>query len=254
MFRIVKIFIIGFLFSFSQLYASDTITLAFSDVESFPYQMGKGIGLADPPGVALEIISKSVDDLGRKVLYKRLPNRRVQSTLRRGEIDGAFIFSYKKSRLLNGRYPFKKGKLDAERRIAVLSYFLYKKKGSDYNWNKRNSSTIVGANSGYSIVSDLQKMKVTVQEANTTEQNIKMLQLGRLHFYAAQDIIVDAYLKRRKIVDIEKVEVPLKTKDYFLMLSYQFVNKYPKVAELLWTKIGENRDDVINRSAFKYMK
>lgn len=221
---------------------SITLRLGYSDAEAPPYQIRHD---AEPSGVAMDIIRQAATDIGIHLEFQRTPNRRVLENLKLGEIDGAFMFSFNSERLHNGQYPMKDGKLDEEKRIAVLSYFLYRRRGADLHWDGHSLSgtaLYIGANNGYSIVNDLRKMGVAVEEARTTEQNFSKLKLGRIAAVAHQDLVADPYLQSTDMRQVEKLYPPLSTKSYFLMLSHSFVARHPELADRLWTRIGQIRD------------
>ena len=236
---------------------SITLKLVYSDIESFPLQMGNGADIANPPGIAVEIIERAAEELGINVEFTRLPNKRALIELQYGMADAAFCYSFKDLRLKNGKYPMQGGKLDGSRRITSISYYLYKKKGSSLDWDGTtfiNLQGRLGANSGYSIVEDLRKKGINVQEVKTTEQNMAMLQLGRISGYVTQNITADYYVESGQYGEIVRAPIPLVSKDYFLMFSHQFINKHPEISEKLWTKIGEIRDVVTKEVAPKYQQ
>jgi polar amino acid transport system substrate-binding protein len=219
-----------------------TMRMGYSDAEAPPYQIRHD---TQPAGVAIDIIRQAAMDIGIDLVFLRTPNRRVLENLKLDEIDGAFMFSFSTDRMHNGQYPMKDGELDEEKRIAVLSYFLYRRKGADLHWDgHRLSGTnlYIGANNGYSIANDLRKMGATVEEARSTEQNFSKLKLGRIAAVAHQDLVADIYLESTGMQQIEKIYPPLSTKNYFLMLSHGFVAKHPELADRLWTRISEIRD------------
>lgn len=234
------------------------ITLAYQTNETYPYQMGYGTQVANPPGVALDIIKAAAKEMGIEVKFVRYPNKRVLLSLKNGVVDGAFVFSFKQDRLVNGRYPFKDGKLDTARRITTLSYFLYTLEGSSVTWDGETISGLktarVGAGRGYSIVSDLKKMDVPVSEFESEIKTFKLLSLNRLEAVAAQDTTADPLIEAKGYKRIVKNLPPLKTKPYFLMLSSQFVDKHPDVAEQLWNSIAQVRDQVIQGVSRTYLK
>lgn len=222
------------------------IRLGYSDSEAFPFQIRDD---RNPPGIAFEIISEAAKQTGVQIVYVRLPNKRVQKSLRDGLIiDGAFMFSYDESRIANGVYPSINGKPDGNRRIATLSYYIYKMKDSPLNWDGKNftginTSETIGANSGYSVINDLVKKGISVDDGSkTTGQNFLKLQTGRIAAFAHQDLVADNYLLSSKITGIEKIPKPFIQKNYFLMFSHQYYNKNPQIVEKLWKKIGEIRD------------
>lgn len=255
--RIFGIILTFILFlSISGYSEGNTIRLGYSDAEAFPYQINHQ---KNPPGIAFEIITAAAQRAGIKIKYVKLPNKRVQYSLKSGKIiDGAFMFSYNKSRLENGVYPLRNGKADHNRRIATLGYYIYKMKNSPVQWNGRKFSGLkksdrVGANSGYSVVKDLEKKGVNVDDgAKTTEQNFRKLLSGRIAAYAHQSLVAENYIKKNNLVNIEKIKVPFKEKDYFLMFSHQMYNSRKDLCEKLWNEIGRIRDSKTSEVVSKY--
>lgn len=231
------------------------LRLVYSNVDFSPYQIGNANAIADPPGIAIELIAQAAKELGLNIEFVRRPNKRVLVELKEGDADGIFCFSFKEARLKNGQYPMKDGKLDSRRRIATVSYFIYKQKDSPLGWDGDqfiNLDGNLGGNSGYSIVDDLRKKGIKMDEAATTVQNLKKLKIGRIVGYAAQDISTDHHVESGQYGEIVKVSTPLSTKDYFLMLSHQFMKQHPDIAEQLWQKIGALRESVTKELAPKY--
>lgn len=240
----------------SNFIIADTIRLVFSDVEVSPYQMGSGLAVSTPPGIAVDIIVKAAKKLGHTVHFVRVPNKRVLLMVQSGRADGAFVFSYKPEREKFGRYPMRDGKPNAELRIASMSYYFYAKNNSDMNWDGETlmgQNLRVGANLGYSIVTDLKKMGYKVEEAKNTEQNFSKLKSNRLGVYAAQAITADSFLKYKQDSSIRRLEPAIKTKDYFLMLGHQFYNKNPKRSQQLWQEVAKARDYVSSEKSAKYL-
>lgn len=231
------------------------LTLGYSDTEAPPYQIRHDAPL---PGIAFELIQRAADELNLKLRFAPLPNRRVLEKMKEGQIDGAFMYSFKPERQESGVYPWANGAPDSPRRITTLSYSLYKRPETQLSWDGKSltgTHLIVGANSGYSVAGDLSKMGIKVQEVKTTEQNFEMLFLGRLSAVAHQDLVADSYLASvSKRTSFVKLTPPLSTKDYFLMLSHSFVQRYPAQSEEIWNKIGEIRDALTLEVLPKYAR
>ncbi len=247
------------LFPGSMLFsAKQEIRLGYSDAEAFPFQINHEL---PAPGIAMEVISEAATMIGLKVVYVRLPNKRVISSLKDGKlVDGAFMFSFNEERRESGVYPMDGDKPDKSKRIATLKYHIYKKKGSKLNWDGKvlsgfdlaRGNAIIGANTGYSVVNDLKKIAIEVDEAKTTDQNIKKLQLGRIDGYAQQDLVADNYITVKGITDIEKIPTPFIQKDYFIMFSHQYLKENKDTANKLWQKISEIRDSKTSAVIGKY--
>ncbi len=253
---LVAAFVVGFSFGPTLCIAQNKpFRLAYSDVSTYPYQVGEGLQIPEPAGIAIDIIKQAAKDSGIAIEFHRLPNKRVLLELQSGVIDGAFIFSHNAQRQAFAEYPRKNGVPDPARRVARLSYFLYRQKNSPVTWNGnqfQGLQGLVGANAGYSIIGDLRKMGVTVEEAKNTEQNFNKLQLGRLAAVATQDNIADPYLQKNQLHDIEKLPLPLVEKDYFLIFNRSFTEKNRPQVEKLWDRIGVIRDQVMRTQLTQY--
>ena len=258
--RFLKRLVLSLILFFSGeevLYASDLkLRIGYNDNASFPYFLGNSSLPFDPPGISVEIISIVASELGVDVEFVRLPGRRVLHELKANRLDAAFIFSFKPERQEFGVFPMRGGQPDSQKRLAVLSYVLYRLKGTALDWNGHSFSNLngaLGANAGYSIVADLRKKGVVVVEAKTTETNFLNLENTRIVGVADQEVVADSYLATNNINTIEKVEVPLATKDYFLIFSHQFVDDYPDLAEKFWERIAEKRDELTEQLIPKYV-
>ncbi len=221
------------------------LMLAYSEVPAPPYQISHTAPL---PGVAIDIINRAAKELGILVEYTALPNKRVLEALKQNVFDGAFMYSFKEKRMQYGVYPMQATQPDPSYRLAELSYYLYRRSEDTSQWtgdNYLDQDILVGANTGYSIAGDLRKLGVKVEEAATTEQNFSKLALGRIDAFAHQDLVADRYLERLGLRrEIAKVEPSLSRKNYFLMFSHRFVTVHPQLANSIWQRIAEIRDEV----------
>lgn len=239
------------------------INIAFEDKEQPPYYMGNSKNvLPDNPGIAVEMVlllGKMVDDVNIKL--QRMPWKRCTHMLGENKIDGIFNASYKKSRLDLGWYPTKDGthggEVDPSRRITTIAYSLYAQKSSNLQWTGSNYDILkgsVGAPLGYSIVGDLKKMGVKVEEAPTTEINLRKLKGNRLVAVALQDVTADVMIQSmpKEFGGIVKLEPPIKTKPYYLMLSKKFVSAHPELAQKIWDAMKLIRETKFDEIAAKY--
>ncbi|MGY3687169.1 substrate-binding periplasmic protein [Vibrio coralliilyticus] len=237
--------------------ATTTIRLAYSDVESYPFQMGDGADVANPPGLALDVLNQVAKKLDLNIEYIRLPGKRVLQDIGAGKVDGGFIFSYNSQRAKYARYPTSDGKPDGSKRIATIGYYFYTLDDKQINWDGENLADTdqkVGAHLGFSIVRELKKKQLKVHEVKTTEQLFNMLQLGRLSAIAVQDTMAQQFLSSQKISNIKQVQPAITTKNYYLVLSHDFVDVNPELARKIWSEIEELRDDTFSNQGNKYLE
>ena len=235
------------------------LKFGYSDVESELYQLGNSNQIASPPGVAVDLLNQVAKELGLEFEYVRLPVRRVWDSLQNGELVGAFMYSFKDERTQFGVFPMKDGRDNAALRMTSLSYVFYKAKGSPFNWDGKNFTGLdggtIGFNTTYSIGADLDKRGIKTEEARTTDQNFKKLTAGRIAAYAMQEHTGDLYLAVNKITDVEKVATPpYESKPYYLMLSKQFVQKDPALADKVWNTLAKVREEKLQTLLRKYQQ
>lgn len=250
--------IVGLLtFSVSNAWADDrdAIVFGYNNASAYPYLAGSGPRPADPPGLSVELVRFVAEQLDLSVRFERMPGMRVLHSLGVGKLDGAFLFSYRKERTEFGAYPIRDGKPDSARRLATLGYILYRRPGVEIDWNGeefRNFQGRIGANLNYSVVADLRKMDITVTEGRSTAHSFRMLFADRVTAVADQEVVADSYLATIDHPPVEKVSPPLSRKAYYLLFSYQFIDKYPETAERFWAAIARHRDAFLASIAHRY--
>ncbi len=257
MFKLIALLATSILF-FSHVSAETILRVAYEDKVQFPYYMGDGATIPeDKPGSAVELVQlleTKIPDL--RVELKRFPWKRCLSNLKDGQVDATFNASYKKERLAMGAYPEKDGNVDTARRLTTISYSIYTTKQAEFVWDGKSFLNLdgkIGAPTGYSIVGDLKKMGVDVAETGSTEANLKKVLAGRVAGAALQDVTGDFYVRSKKeFNDLVKVTPPLKTKPYYLMISHQFKQANPELAEKIWDAIAELRESNLTQLSEKY--
>lgn len=252
---------IGYFTLSMMVFSSEKIVLAYADHESYPYQMGESSEVLNPPGLAVEIILKAAKDIGVEIELVRYPGKRVLKYIEVGEVDGGFIFSYNKERAKYGAYPMLNDKLAKEKRVASLSYYLYKLKKSSVQWDGKEikvgeeegvKSGFVGVRPGFSIMSYLEELNLKVIEKKKLSDLFNLLEKERVIAVASQGVVADNLLKVNNVTGVKRVEPPLKTKDYFLIFNKNYKNKNEFIVEKLWNQIEIVRDEVIEAEGWKY--
>lgn len=238
--------------------AATKLVIAFEDKQQFPNYLGNSAQI-DPtkPGIHVELVKMTAAEIGVELELVRQPWKRALENLKKGEVDGVFSGSFSKDRLELGVYPMKGDAPDEDLRIGTTSYSLYRVKGSPVNWDGKNFSGLTGsisAPAGYSIVADLKKLNVPVDESSSTTQDLTMLKAGRIDAVAAQEVTADELLKKPEYAKVEKVSPPIVTKSYFLLFSHQIAQKDPDLVKKFWTTLAKNRVAKAEELAAKYVE
>ncbi len=236
------------------------ITLACEDKVDFPNVLGDSQEVDwKKPGASIEFVKQLADELGLRVVIKRLPwKRALELELKSGAIDGLFPVSYRKEREVFGVLPMKNGKVDDTRSMFVSSYCFYKLRTSPLEWNGKvlkNLEGPIGASRGYSIVGDLKQMGCQVQESDDVRKDLKRVSLGWLGAIAALESAEDYVLESSPEFSqtIVKVQPPISTKHYFLMLSHQFVSKNPDLSQKIWDRSKELSEKAFPKILRRYI-
>lgn len=235
--------------SFLLLSAGDVtakdLVFATDDTPGPPYIIGGGTEFNwDKPGIELEIYQAVAKKLDLNIKYVRIPWARCLSSLEHGKVDGIFPASFKTKRLKLGVYPMMNGKDDDKRKSRDNSYSLYVLKDTKVQWDGKNITGLtgpIGAPIGWAIVGTLKDKGLAVEELPDPFQSLQMLNRKRLQAITSIDAVMEAYQQNNPQVfeNVIKLTPPLQAKPYYLMLSHQFVDENPDLAENIWNSIAE---------------
>lgn len=218
------------------------IRLAYNEIAAPPYYFGDAGKTPPNPGPAIELVELAATQIGCKIVWQRKPLKRIIRELEYNAIDATLALSYSKERTAFSVYPMKGGVPDAGLALWSLSYDFYVRQGSTLKWdgkqfNRKPQS--VGANAGYSVVADLNKLGLTVEEAPGDMNNLGKLVHERIEAYAGQSLFVDKLREQPEFQGIEKLLPSLVRKDYFLVFSNGFYAASGDTANKLWKLIPD---------------
>lgn len=232
--------------------------VAYENEVQHPYYMGVTTDVPkEKPGAVVEMIKLLEKKIsGMRVEYSRYPWSRCLTELQKGNVDATFNSSFLEKRLAYGNYPYKDGAVDPSRRLTTISYHFYRLGNSGFSWDGKQVTGLtgkVGTPHGFSIEHDLKKMGIAVESALTTQQNFANLLSGKVNVIAIQEITGDYHIKRRSgLAPVKKVYPALKTKAYYLMISHQFREKHPQLAEKVWDLVAQLREENLPKLVEKY--
>ncbi|MBF0100940.1 MAG: transporter substrate-binding domain-containing protein [Desulfobacterales bacterium] len=229
-------------------YAETEIKVVCEDKPDFPFLLGEGKEIQwEKPGLIVELCEMISKKLNFKFKYTREPWKRCLATLESGESDALFYASFKDERLKHGAFPFKDGKVDPSRSVALISYVFYVLNDSPITWDGKALTNIkgnVGAPLGYSIVDDLKKMGLTVDESPSTLNDLRKMMKNRLDAVASLELTGEYYLKQYPEFQgkIKKLSPPIVAKPYYIMISNQFIKKDAEFTEKIWNAAAELKE------------
>jgi polar amino acid transport system substrate-binding protein len=219
------------------------LTLCYEDQDSYPWVMEDGSGLN------LQLLRLVEQAQHGQFTFIAVPWKRCLAGLAQGTYDGAFAASYKAERLSLGRYPLDAdGRLDERKRLHTSIYALYRRKGSPVSWNGQEFRQLqgrIGSLSGFSIVDFIRAQGAEVDETSRDPLALlRMLSHKRIEAAALQSLRGDFVLQANPdlAAQLEKLELPLEDKAYYLMLSNAYVATHPQQATALWDEIERQRE------------
>ncbi len=226
--------------------AQPVFHVAYGDKGTPPYYNGDGPSVPhSKPGLVIELLNMIAQDLDIKVTYSRMPWKQVLSSMAENKADAIFDASFNTSRQKIGRYPYKKdGQPDGRKSIYRRSYILFVADEKAVHWDGNDlisDGRAVAAKEGFSILQDLNNHSVPNTTVQSRMEGFGLLKKGRLAGFADLEIEGENFLKTHgsSFDGISVLRRPLKTKDYFLMISHGFYKEHPELAEEIWAKIPE---------------
>lgn len=243
------------------LYGEKTILVVCEDKEDFPHIMGNGPEIAtEIPGATIEFLNAISKRLNITFLYRRMPwKRALERELFYGNADMLISASYLKEREVFGVYP-KKGNLpDRSRSLYTTSYCFYRFKGSSIEWDGNSLLHFrgtVGAPRGYSIIAYLKKLGYHVDESPDTTTDFKKLLAHRVDIVAGLELHADMLLRHNKQFNdnIEKLSIPIISKDYYVIFSHAFYGKNKDLVEKIWNEISAHKKTEYQIIAHSYFE
>ena len=218
------------------------IRLAYNEISAPPYYFGDAGKTPPNPGPAIELVDMAAAQLGCKMVWQRKPLKRIIRELEYNAIDATLALSYSKERTAFCAYPMKGGLPDSSLALWSLSYDFYVRQGSTLKWDGKQFNHKphgVGANAGYSVVGDLARLGIAVEEAQGDLNNLGKLANDRIEAYAGQSLFVDKLREQAEYQGIEKLAPSIVRKDYFLVFSNGYYATSGDTANKLWKLIPE---------------
>jgi polar amino acid transport system substrate-binding protein len=229
------------------------ITLGHEDQNAYPWVVKDINGYT---GLDLELIDLLQAKIGIKIKTVGYPWTRALVTMQKGNLDGVFAASYKPERKKYGSYPLKDGELDGDRRIHTSGYSLYILEGSKLKFDGDKFENLVsgigvtdiGVQRSFSIIPSLKKFDVNLNDSSSDPDHIlymlfhKRIAAAAIQAARADQIIAAKPLFQKKIIKYKTNKKPFHQKPYFIMLSHQFMKRYPGFSEKFWNAVKEVRN------------
>ncbi|SMF29001.1 substrate-binding periplasmic protein [Pseudobacteriovorax antillogorgiicola] len=220
-----------------------SLTVCLGNQEKFPIYRKIGDENKPFPGYFFDFLEELSKKLKIPVRYERHPWPRCLAKLQQGKLDAVCAGSYKKDREDVGLFPKKPdGTVDESRKVNANGYYLYVLQDSGVDWDGErfiNLKKPLGTITGYSVIDRLERLGATIDTARNDQLNLKKLLLGRLDGVVTHETSGQLFTNHP---NIRKVEPPISSKPYYIIISHALQKTYPGYADKIWDTMVEVRD------------
>lgn len=222
----------------------EELVLCYENENVRPWRTKAGTGLN------FELLDSVAAELKLHFRYEGSPWKRCLFELKGNLHAGAIGASFTPERIEYGSYPGSNGDShlpDSSKLIYSERYVVVRRKDSTVGWDGSAFAQLhrpVGAPLGYSVVDDLRRNGIEVDDgAHTAAIVLQKLIFERidaavlLQGEIASLLAEDARLKEK----LEILPRPFAEKPYYLMLSHHLVQSHPELAARIWATIARVR-------------
>lgn len=190
----------------------------------------------------VDMITEAGEINNIQVNFEGVPWSRALKLVQSGEADGLINASYKKSRAKFAVYPLKDGKPDISKSLKAPAYYLYKRKDNKLDFDGKkliNNEGIIGAIKSYAVVDNLKDLNANIEYGINSASNLNNVLHGKYMASAElgseADMIISQNPQMKK--EIVKIPIPVRQKEYYLIISKSFFEKNEKIAYKIWDGI-----------------
>ncbi len=248
--------------------AAADLRLGYPDQAAYPFHVGEGSVVPQPPGMAVDLTLRLLRQAGLSADLLRLPIRRLHEEMRAGRVDGWIGLSYTPERGEYLAYPLREGRPDAARRLLASHSALYRPLGGTAHWNAVQGNPMQGniaggmvaglhggplaMPAGYALVQELRAAGQSVEEFGDAMHMFRLLELGRLGAVLAKANAADRLIETlaaqhlaagKESPRIEKLSGDV-ARDYFLPVSKRLHAERREAIEKVWSGLAAQRDAV----------
>ncbi|MFC0169445.1 hypothetical protein ACFFKC_15275 [Pseudoduganella danionis] len=191
-------------------------------------------------GWAQKLAERSALKLGLQLRFYSAPINRCRAMLQAGQIDALNGVAYVAQNRKLLQFPWAGEAEVPARAIAVVSFGVYRKRGTVAGWNGQafeHLTTPVLVNSGLVAVTDrLQQMRVAYDDgARDTESNLRKLHIGRAEVAVLLDLAAQEQIHAQGLsAEVERMAQPYARQNMYFAFSSAYYAQHRQLAEQFW--------------------
>ncbi|OMH38838.1 ABC transporter substrate-binding protein [Motiliproteus sp. MSK22-1] len=199
------------------------------------------------PGLLIELVTLAAEASGLQPEFVTLPWKRCIRQLKHGLVDGIFAAIWQKERDKWGLFPKQLNRPDQSKSLWTGRYSIYTYNDSQLTWDGTRFGNVrhgLSAPLGYVTEKKLRQLNVFSNQAYSPQEGLKIVTLKRLDGYVVDEAIFETQFRSdRQLGQLRKLPVPFIEADWYLPLSFQWVEKNPELSERFWSSLGKVRQD-----------
>lgn len=232
------------IFLWTGILQAQTIKLATDENKWYPYSYEeKGVSM----GLHIDIVTLALENLGYTPLLQPLPWKRCLASAKQGEYDAVISASYKPKRAGFLHYPpDASSAIKSDFRITQVEYSIVTNIDDSYEFdgNVKTLPHPIMAPLGYSVVDDLRKEGISVEEmACNVDGRFGLLQLSQKGCIVTPPQVANMIMTQPAFREKFYISrTPFKSKSYFLVFSKK--SSISKIKQkTIWDEIKRIREN-----------
>lgn len=179
-----------------------------------------------------------------EVHFEGAPWSRALELVKSGVADGLINASYKKSRAQFAVYPMKNNQPDVSKSLKAPAYYLYKRADNPLKFDGKkliNEQGKIGAIKSYAVVDNLKALKANISFGANTTSNLNNVLYKEFIATAELESEADSIIQNKPLMqkNIVKMPIPIRKKEYYLIISKPFYKEHANIAQQLWNAIEQ---------------
>jgi hypothetical protein len=254
-------FTVALLLIAAQASAGDCLVrIGYPDRERYPYYVGNGSEPTNPPGVGVELLSRSVLHAGCKVALVRLPPARLKLALASGAID-LTPYDFIDGEILRAALPLAAdGKPDRKRALRTMGVVYVRKAdvaAAGANPRAYFKQHRLAALQGAALAAQLRAEGMNLDDgASDTMSNFEKVMLKRADGVAitvVNEKVTDGVIAGRYGGAMVRIETPIKTSYTWFATNKAFYESHRQQVESIWnwsgTQAPAQHDELLKKYA-----
>lgn len=203
-------------------------------------------GKVDGTGHLQYMVKQAAKSMNLEIERHIAPRRRCLEEIKSGLSD-AMATAYSPQRAETAAFPMVGGMIDASKAMGIMTYYVYRRTGSELDWDGRRFTDLgagrMGVQSGFIFLTDrLTQLGVPYDDgAKSLEPTLAKLAAGRVEGVVGMMEEADQLIASRFPGQMERTGKVFEQTAVYLMFSRQFYAQNPKLVERYWQALRNVR-------------